>query len=58
MKYLGEKLKSNQRKMEWRRSNRESRSDFSLGFPSQINGRWVDLVEESEEGGEAAAGTH
>jgi hypothetical protein len=52
--YLGEKLETNPRKRRWRRSTRESRSEISQGFPSQINGEWVDLVEEREKGEEEA----
>jgi hypothetical protein len=46
--YLGERLASNPHKREWRRSTRESRSEISLGFPSQTNEEWVDLVEKRE----------
>jgi hypothetical protein len=51
-----ERLESNPRKRGWRWSTRESGSDFSLGFPLEINGRWVYLVEEREKGVEAATG--
>jgi hypothetical protein len=46
--YIGERLESNPREREWRRSTRESRFEISLGFPSRINEEWMDLVDERE----------